>query len=201
MCPSTVILEKLNKRKGIPEDQLRNEVVDVIQQYFKNGKTVVRLKVGDALMFGRGATEAAIMNKRHIPFEIIPGITAANSAAAKYGIRVTEKNQSDAIIYFMAAEFPKNRNMIHHASLLLQIGATLAVYMAEKCIGEIVQTLLLNNISSDTCIVAVSNVDLPGQKALELTLRDFCARFEDEIFDVPTTFFIGQFVEITNHEG
>jgi len=65
----------------------------------RKGKCVVRLKGGDPLVFGRGGEEARRLAADKIPFEIVPGVTAALAAGAYAGIPLTQRNTSSALIF------------------------------------------------------------------------------------------------------
>src|SRR5262249_10579840 len=72
----------------------------------REGKTAVRLKGGDPFIFGRGGEEAEFLRQHNIPYEIIPGITAAIGAAAFAGIPLTHRQHSSAVVFVTGHENP-----------------------------------------------------------------------------------------------
>jgi siroheme synthase len=196
LCKEGAEIEKLDKSPVIDEYAVREQVVDVIEKHYRRGKRVVRLKVGDAFIFGRGATETEIIKKRGISMEIVPGITAAVAASAAFGIAQTEKGESDALIYFMAANFPQNRPMLHALVPAIESGATVALYMACKHIDHIVAELQQRGVKSDLPVAVASQVGLPKQHSYTCTLKSLPELMKKYQLEEPVTFFVGQHVRM-----
>jgi siroheme synthase len=76
---------------------LQEDVTALILEYALNGKTVVRLKGGDVAFFSNVLDELRALHENQIPFEIIPGITAASGASAYAGIPLTARDYSQAV--------------------------------------------------------------------------------------------------------
>jgi siroheme synthase len=198
LCKEGAQIEKLDKKPGTDEYAVREQVVDVIEKHYRSGKRVVRLKVGDAFIFGRGATEAEIMKKRGISMEIIPGITAAVAASAAFGIAQTEKGESDALIYFMAANFPQNRAMLHALVPAIENGATVVLYMACKHIDHIVAELRQRGVNGNLPVAVASQVGLPNQLGFTCTLLRLPQLVKKQQLDEPVTFFVGKHVRLNS---
>ena len=98
MVPAGVERIYAGKQRGnhaLPQDQLNLLLVAQAQA----GKVVVRLKGGDPFIFGRGGEEVEILAQHRVPFEIVPGVTAAVGVAAYAGIPLTHRNYSQACVF------------------------------------------------------------------------------------------------------
>ncbi len=117
--------------------------------------TVVRLKGGDPLIFGRAAEEMAALREAGIEFEIVPGITAAIAAAAQARISLTDRASASAIT-FVTAHKASGKCSVNFASLATNHG-TLAIYMPGGSYGEISRQMMAAGIAAETACLVVSN--------------------------------------------
>ena len=112
-------------RHSMPQDQICERLVARGQA----GDTVVRLKGGDPFVFGRGGEEARALAEAGVPFEVVPGVTAAIAAGAYAGIPVTDRTCNSVLTLVTGHEDPtKSESRIDWASLA-RGGGTLAFYM------------------------------------------------------------------------
>ena len=81
------------RQRTMPQEEINARMIDAARQ----GRTVVRLKGGDPDVFGRGADETAALDAAGIPFEVVPGVTAALAAAGYAGIPITHADHSSAV--------------------------------------------------------------------------------------------------------
>ncbi|GER66886.1 uroporphyrin-III C-methyltransferase [Weizmannia acidilactici] len=110
---------------------MTQEMINHLLCHFANqGKTVVRLKGGDPFIFGRGGEEAQSLVKKHIPFEIVPGITAGSAAPAYAGIPLTHRSLS-ASVAFVAGVSKEGGDLDAYWSKYAGID-TLCIYMGVK---------------------------------------------------------------------
>jgi uroporphyrin-III C-methyltransferase len=161
--------------------------------------TVVRLKGGDPLMFGRAAEEMAALRQHGIEFEIVPGITAAVAAAAEARIPLTDRDSSAGVV-FLTAQQAAGKDQTSVGRFVAQ-DATLAIYMPGAHYREIANAvieagkspqtpcLIVSNASRDnqdflwTDLAALRNIGPPEAPAL-LIIGEV-ARCRDESFAIP----------------
>lgn len=194
---SNAMVQMVHKKRAIGEKIVREQVVDVLETHYRMGKKVVRLKVGDALIFGRGAAEASIMRDRGINVEIIPGITAAVAVAAKFGVRQTEKGESDSLTYYMAANYYDNPQWILTFVPLLMQGGTVVVYMGLHCISDLSNALITAGVPAEMPVALVEKAELPGQLHLLTDLGSVAKVVKQNGMFEPVVFYVGQFVNFT----
>ncbi len=135
-------------------------------RFAREGKSVVRLKSGDPLVFGRGGEEAEFLAAQGIPFEIVPGITAAAGCAAAAGIPLTHRKLSSSVT-LIAGHEAEGKEGAAVAWDRLPGNGTLAVYMGASRAGEIARDLVAKaGFPPDTPFAAVENGTRPGQRVL-----------------------------------
>jgi uroporphyrin-III C-methyltransferase len=155
----------------------------------KPGRSVVRLKSGDPLVFGRAAEEIAALTEANIPFEIVPGITAAFAVAATLKTPLTDRGSASKLIFATA----------HHAADKLDLtpkwegtfppDATLVIYMPGRRFRHLADELIASGIAPETPCVAVSKATTPQEQVHRTTLK----QIEDEaIGPAPVLLLIGQ---------
>lgn len=126
--------------------------------------TVVRLKGGDPLIFGRAAEEMAALRAAGVEFEIVPGITAATAAAAQARIALTDRDGSSAVTFITAQNAVGN-----HSKALAELqaaGKTVAIYMPGGCYREISRQMIASGMSRETPCLIVSNACRSNQELL-----------------------------------
>src|SRR5438445_296997 len=107
----------------------------------RQGKRVVRLKGGDPFLFGRGGEEAEALREAGIPFEIVPGVTAALGAAAYAGIPLTHRAHASAVAFVTGHENPTKPDSLLDWDALARFPGTLVFYMGMARLGRIVASL------------------------------------------------------------
>ena len=157
------------------------------------GKSVLRLKSGDPLIFGRAGEEIASLREAGIPFEIVPGITTAFAAAARLKTPLTDRSAASKLILATA----------HHAAGKLELtpkwegafpqDATLVIYMPGRKFRALADDLIASGIASDTPCVAISNATTDDEHVLASTL----AQINDgEVGPAPVILLVGQAIRV-----
>jgi uroporphyrin-III C-methyltransferase len=123
----------------------------------QRGLMVVRLKSGDPMIFGRAGEEMDALRAAQIPFEVVPGVTAASSAAALLGASLTDRRIASKLIVLSghpAAGEPTNRQLF---SSVPPEDATIAIYMPGNDLSQVTASLLRSGLSEAIPCVAVSD--------------------------------------------
>lgn len=129
-------------------------------------KIVTRLKGGDPYIFGRGGEEALVLREYKIPFEVVPGITAAIATPNYAGIPVTHREYTSTFGLITGHEDPaKNESSIDWAKISTGIG-TLAFYMGVKNLPYITEQLMKHGRSGDTPVAVIRWGTTSGRKPL-----------------------------------
>jgi uroporphyrin-III C-methyltransferase len=190
----------LCKNHEFTEDELRGHMINVInnlEKCYNNGKKVVRLKSGDAFMYGGGGFEASLLKSRGIPFEIIPGLTAGAAAANLYGVKISEKDETDTVVYYIACNITDNFYQIRQIAKLLNIGATLVLYMADDNLLKIRNVLKEEGVPGTIPAVVVGMASLPDEDCAIGSLDTITQEATKKEMLMPFTYFIGNHVKAT----
>jgi uroporphyrin-III C-methyltransferase len=155
--PAATIIN-VGKRSG-RRHASQEEIHCLMIAYAGDGLTVVRLKGGDPLVFGRAGEEIEALRQAGIEFEVVPGVTAALAAAAAAGISLTDRRMASALLFITAhsqADKPEARRSILqplHGALL---NSTLAVYMPGSHYSRLQGDLITAGLPPETPCLIVS---------------------------------------------
>ena len=133
------------------------------------GLEVVRLKGGDPFVFGRGGEEAVALGEAGVPFEVVPGVSAAIAVPAYAGVPVTHRGLSTSFTVVTG----HSRHQIDNETdweALARVGATIVVLMGVAHRGEIADRLVAGGMPAATPVAAVRWGTRPGQRSLRTTL-------------------------------
>jgi uroporphyrin-III C-methyltransferase len=168
LVPATACVHNVGKRCGTKVIR-QQEIEDLMVGYASAGYTVVRLKGGDPLIFGRAGEEIAALRGANISFEVVPGVTAALGAAAAAQIALTKRHVASAltfVAYSRAAGEPPTR-----WRALIESGTTLALYMPGDDYEKISVELLEAGLHEDTPCVLISCATTPAEQIHATTLE------------------------------
>jgi len=160
----------------------------------KEGRRVVRLKGGDPFIFGRGGEEIESLRSNNVPYQVVPGITAANAAASYAGIPLTHRDHSQSVRFvtgFLKAGAP-NSNFKN----FLNTDETVVFYMGLHSLARLTEGLVDAGRSADTPIAIVSNASMPNQQVLTGTLATIVAKQEDAQLPTPALLIMGDVVSL-----
>jgi len=162
----------------------------------REGKIVVRLKGGDPFIFGRGGEEALELVKNDVPFEVVPGVTAASAVSAYAGIPLTHRDFASSLAFVTGHENPlKEKSAIRWAELAAGAG-TLVVFMGVKNLQVIAEALMKYGKSEKTPVAVIRRGTFPDQKVITGTLGDIAGRAEEENLQPPALVVIGGVVSL-----
>jgi uroporphyrin-III C-methyltransferase/precorrin-2 dehydrogenase/sirohydrochlorin ferrochelatase len=160
----------VGKRCGV-KSITQQEINALMIERAQSGRSVVRLKSGDPLLFSRAAEEMAALTAAGVAFEIVPGITAAFAAAAAIGCSLTSRNSTSNVIFSTGHHAPsKAENQSLHAPLPQLEDATRVVYMPGRDLRMLAQQWLDEGLPPDLPCAIVSRAAQPGQQIRTTTL-------------------------------
>jgi uroporphyrin-III C-methyltransferase len=159
------------------------------------GRSVVRLKGGDPMVFGRGGEEAEELAAARIPFEIVPGISAALGAAAATHIPLTHRDASSSVTLATAhlSEGATDEEGAQFVATLPPHG-TLVLYMGLGGIERTFAAMIANGRSGDTPAAAISRATQPDQRVVKGTLATLPALVRGADLPAPTLLVVGDVV-------
>ncbi len=167
------------------------EINEILVRLAQSGRTVVRLKGGDPFIFGRGAEEAGELEAAGIPYEIIPGITAAQGCAAAARVPLTHRQLATGVRY-VTGHRKANEPLDLDWRSLADPETTLVVYMGLANIEEIVRNLIVQGLAADTPVLAVCQGTTAQEQRLCTRLEALAAEARKAGFNGPVLFIIGR---------
>lgn len=136
---------------------------------------VVRLKGGDPYIFGRGSEEAAALASAGIPFEVVPGVTAATAAAVYAGLSLTHRDHASAVAFITGHEDPRKPERTVDYQHLAEFPGTLVFYMGLHRLGSIADTLIAGGKPRTTPVAVISKATTPAQRVVTGCLADIAS--------------------------
>jgi uroporphyrin-III C-methyltransferase len=197
--PSAQIIP-VGKRCGQPRITQAGIHDLMIEHAGQHGSSVLRLKSGDPLIFGRAAEEMAALRLANIPFQIVPGISAAFAVAAELRTPLTDRSSASKLIFATA----------HHAAGKVSLppswagafpndataDATLVLYMPGRDFAALTADLIRSGIAATTPCAAVSRATTPDQRVTTTTLQQLGALSPDAVGPAPVLLLIGHALQI-----
>ncbi|HDY82333.1 MAG TPA: uroporphyrinogen-III C-methyltransferase [Halieaceae bacterium] len=172
----------------------QTDINQLLLELAQQGKRVVRLKGGDPFIFGRGGEEIELLAKHRIPFQVVPGITAANGAACYAGIPLTHRDYAQSVRF--VAGYLKGDKVEHDWSVFQSTTETLVFYMGLVGLPVICEQLQAHGRSPDTPVALVEHGTLLKQRVLLGTLATMAEVVEREKPTAPTLIIVGDVVRL-----
>ncbi|MGD0892516.1 MAG: siroheme synthase CysG [Terracidiphilus sp.] len=165
LAPPHAVVVNVGKRCGT-KTITQDEINALMIQHARAGRSVVRLKSGDPLIFGRAAEELAALAASDVACEVVPGITAAFAAAAAIGCSLTDRNSASSVVFSTG-----HHASSHNQSPLPEIeDATRVVYMPGRDLHLLAEEWLQQGLPPDFPCAVVSRAAQPGQQVRCTTL-------------------------------
>ena len=162
----------------------------------KAGKRVVRLKGGDPYIFGRGSEEAAALEEAGIPYEVVPGITAATAAGEYAGFSFTHREITSAVALVTGHEDPSRESSRLDYSALAAFPGTLVFYMGLGRIETICRELVENGRSPATPAAVICKASLPQQQVVTSNLADLAREVTENGLVPPSLIVVGECINL-----
>lgn len=185
----------LTGKKGYSEESMPQLAIsELMMQYALEGKKVLRLKGGDVAFYSNVLDELEILHQHGVPFEIVPGITAASAASAYAGIPLTARGLSKGVQFlsFHASDFYASEKW----KSLANSQDTLVFYMAARKVQDLTELLLRYTRQPQTPIAVVEQASTPQQQVFTSTLQSAATDFAGRVFASPSLVLVGKVVSL-----
>ncbi len=190
LVPAATRRVSVGKTSGchsVPQDRINALLVELAQ----DGLTVVRLKGGDPLIFGRGSEEAEELAAAGIAYGYVPGITAAQGASSSTGVPLTHRGLATGVRYVTGHRAADGVLDLDWASLA-DPDTTLVVYMGAANMADIAAQLIAHGLPVDLPVLAVGHATTPREVRLPSTLAHIAADLAAHPIEAPVLFMIGR---------
>jgi uroporphyrin-III C-methyltransferase len=176
LARTSAVLEYAGKRGGKPSAKQRDISLRLVE-LAREGHRVLRLKGGDPFVFGRGGEEALTLVEHHVPFRIVPGVTAGIGGLAYAGIPVTHRDTNHTVTFLTGHDSTGVVPDRIDWDGVARGSQVIVMYMAMKHIPTITSRLIAAGRSPDEPVAFVTDASTSTQQVLETTL----ARAADDV--------------------
>lgn len=185
-----IYVGKARSNHAVSQENINQLLVDYAQQ----GKRVCRLKGGDPFIFGRGGEEIQQLFAAKIPFQVVPGVTAASGCAAYAGIPLTHRDYAQSV-RFLTGHLKEGSPELPWQELIYE-KQTLVLYMGLVGLETICQKLIAHGQREDMPVALISKGTTPEQKVVIGTLKDIYQKVQQHQISAPTLTIIGEVVTL-----
>ncbi len=187
---------KSRSNHTMPQEQINA----LLARLALEGKRVLRLKGGDPFIFGRGGEEIETLMQHGVPFQVVPGITAANGVSTYAGIPLTHRDYSQACLFITGHLKPKpdsdEMNLELDWQAMARPNQTLVIYMGLVGLPIICEQLLAHGVSPDMPAAVVQQGTTQHQKVVTASLEDLIAEVQAAEIKAPCLTIIGEVVQL-----
>ena len=174
----------------------QRDINQTLVDYAVAGKRVARLKGGDPFIFGRGGEEIELLARNHVPFQVVPGITAASGCAAYSGIPLTHRDHAQSV-RFVTGQLKDGTVDLPWEQLVAR-DQTVVIYMGLVGLPIIAEEMIRHGLAADTPAAIVEQGTTLDQRVHAATLSELPALAQQREVKAPTLLIIGSVV--TLHE-
>jgi uroporphyrin-III C-methyltransferase/precorrin-2 dehydrogenase/sirohydrochlorin ferrochelatase len=174
----------------------QEEITALLVAHARAGRRVLRLKAGDPFIFGRGGEEIEELARQGIPFQVVPGVTAAAGCAAYAGIPLTHRDHAQACVFVTG--HGKDGRVELNWEALIQPRQTVAVYMGLGTLGALAEAFVAHGAAPDLPVAVVDNGTRRRQRVVTGTLADIAGKAADAQLKGPAMIIIGTVVTLAD---
>lgn len=185
-----IYVGKARSAHSVPQDRINGLLVELARQ----GRRVLRLKGGDPFLFGRGGEEIESLRGEGIPFQVVPGITAAGGCASYAGIPLTHRDHAHACQFITGHRAGEPEGLDWQA--LARPGQTLVFYMGLGRLEEICRNLRSAGMAGQMPAAVIEQGTMPGQRTITGTIRDLPDRVAERGIQAPALVIVGGVVAL-----
>ena len=185
-----IYVGKRRSEHAVPQAEINQLLVDLAKQ----GKRVVRLKGGDPFIFGRGGEEIELLTKSGVPFQIVPGITAASGCATYAGIPLTHRDHAQSCVFVTG--HLKNGTVELNWPMLANPNQTVVIYMGLVGLPTICKKLIEQGVSPHMPIALIEQGTTNNQRVYIGSLETMPAIIVNQNVKAPTLIIVGSVVSL-----
>ena len=174
---------------------------ELMVKYALLKKSVVRLKGGDPIIFGRGGEEAEFLKSFNVKYEIIPGITSGIGSATYAGIPLTHRQFASSVVFVTGHEDPEKKNEVVKWKKLAKSVDTIVIMMGLSRINVISKKLIDGGMDRNMPVAVIQDGTTSKQKIVKGTISNISNKIKRNKIKPPTNIIIGQVVELSDIIG
>ncbi|NML15232.1 uroporphyrinogen-III C-methyltransferase [Azohydromonas caseinilytica] len=150
----------------------QEDICALMVRLARSGRALVRLKGGDPYIFGRGGEEVQALAAAGVPFEVVPGISAAQAAAAESGMPLTHRDHAASVVLATGHRRADNTDILDMDwAALARPRQTVVIYMGVGTLPTVCAQLMLHGLAADTPAALVERASQPGSRRVVGTLQ------------------------------
>jgi uroporphyrin-III C-methyltransferase/precorrin-2 dehydrogenase/sirohydrochlorin ferrochelatase len=185
-----IYVGKERDNHAVPQGDINQLLVDLAKQ----GRRVCRLKGGDPFIFGRGGEEIETLAENNIPFQVVPGITAASGCSAYSGIPLTHRDYSQSCRFVTGHLKDGSMNLPWNELAVEQ--QTIVFYMALVGARHLSEQLISHGMRGDMPVALVEKGTTPDHQVYVTTLSELPDLVENTTIHAPTLIIVGEVVKL-----